>query len=92
MSSAPGATVWAAIRPEKITISREKPDGGATTGSPAMVQDIAYMGDMSIYLLRLDSGRIVRVTQPNTYRHADDRITWDERGLPAAGTRKAPWW
>ncbi len=26
VSSAPGATVWAAIRPEKITISREKPD------------------------------------------------------------------
>ena len=28
VSSAPGATVWAAIRPEKIMISREKPDRG----------------------------------------------------------------
>ena len=37
------------------------------------------MGDMSIYLLRLDSGKIVRVTQPNIYRHAEDRITWEER-------------
>jgi hypothetical protein len=37
------------------------------------------MGDMSIYLLKLDSGKIVRVTQPNVYRHADDRVTWDER-------------
>ena len=27
---------------------------------------------------KLDSGKIVRVTQPNVYRHADDRITWDE--------------
>jgi putrescine transport system ATP-binding protein len=45
----------------------------------AVVRDIAYMGDMSIYLLRLDSGKVVRVTQPNIYRHADDRITWDER-------------
>ncbi len=44
-----------------------------------MVRDIAYMGDMSIYLLKLDSGKVVRVTQPNVYRHADDRITWDER-------------
>ena len=25
------------------------------------------------------SGKIVRVTQPNTCRHAEDRITWDER-------------
>ena len=30
------------------------------------------MGDMSIYLLQLDSGKVVRVTQPNAYRHADD--------------------
>jgi hypothetical protein len=37
------------------------------------------MGDMSIYLLRLASGKVVRVTQPNAYRHAEDRITWEEQ-------------
>jgi putrescine transport system ATP-binding protein len=78
VSSAPGATVWAAIRPEKIMLGREKPDG-ADNWAAATVQDIAYMGDMSIYLLRLDSGKVVRVTQPNIYRHADDRITWEEK-------------
>jgi putrescine transport system ATP-binding protein len=78
VSSAPGATVWAAIRPEKMMISRDKPDA-ADNWVAAVVHDMAYMGDMSIYLLRLDSGRIVRVTQPNTHRHTDDRITWDER-------------
>jgi putrescine transport system ATP-binding protein len=78
VSSAPGATVWAAIRPEKITLSRERPQR-ADNWASAVVQDIAYMGDVSIYLLRLDSGKVVRVTQPNTYRHTDDRYTWDER-------------
>jgi len=78
VSSAPDATVWAAVRPEKITISREKPTDPDNWAS-AVVQDIAYMGDMSIYLLRLDSGKVVRVTQPNAYRHAEDRITWEER-------------
>jgi putrescine transport system ATP-binding protein len=78
VSSAPGATIWAAIRPEKITVSREKP-ADADNWASAVVRDIAYMGDMSIYLLKLDSGKIVRVTQPNVYRHADDRVTWDER-------------
>ena len=78
ISSSPGATVWAAIRPEKIMMSREKP-AQADNWASAIVQDIAYMGDMSIYLLRLDSRKVVRITQPNTYRHADDRITWDER-------------
>ena len=78
VSSAPGATVWAAIRPEKIQISREKPADRDNWGS-GIVRDIAYMGDVSIYLIRLDSGKIVRVTQPNIYRHAEDRVTWDER-------------
>ena len=78
VSSAPDATVWAAIRPEKITISREKP-ADADNWASAIVQDIAYMGDVSIYQLRLDSGKVLRVTQPNVYRHADDRITWEER-------------
>jgi putrescine transport system ATP-binding protein len=78
VSSAPGATVWAAIRPEKIMLGRDKPEG-PDNWAAATVQDIAYMGDMSIYLLRLDSGKVVRVTQPNIYRHADDRITWEER-------------
>jgi putrescine transport system ATP-binding protein len=78
VSSAPGATVWAAIRPEKIQISREKPTESDNWGS-GIVRDIAYMGDVSVYLIRLDSGKIVRVTQPNVYRHAEDRVTWDER-------------
>ena len=37
------------------------------------------MGDMSIYLVQLDSGKTVRITQPNTIRHAEDRLTWDDR-------------
>jgi putrescine transport system ATP-binding protein len=78
VSSAPGATVWAAIRPEKMLMSRARPEG-ADNWTSAKVRDIAYMGDMSIYLLVLPSGKVVRVTQPNVYRHADERITWDEQ-------------
>jgi len=77
VSSAPGATVWAAIRPEKLHMTREQPAGDDNWTS-AVVQDIAYMGDLSVYLLRLPSGKVVRVTQPNVFRHADERVTWDE--------------
>jgi putrescine transport system ATP-binding protein len=78
VSSAPGATVWAAVRPEKMLMSRERPDS-TDNWTPAKVRDIAYMGDLSVYLLVLPSGKVVRVTQPNVYRHADERITWDEQ-------------
>jgi len=59
-------------------MSREKPEG-SDNWTPATVRDIAYMGDLSIYLLRLPSGKIVRVTQPNVYRRADERVTWEEQ-------------
>jgi putrescine transport system ATP-binding protein len=78
VSAAPGATVWVAIRPEKVHIGREEP-ASPDNWAIGVVSDIAYMGDLSVYLLRLDSGKVVRVTQPNTYRYAEDRLTWDER-------------
>jgi len=78
VSAAPGATVWAAIRPEKMIMNREKPEG-PDNWTEAVVRDIAYMGDLSIYLLRLPSGKVVRVTQPNVVRQAYERITWDEK-------------
>ena len=77
ISAAPNADVWVAVRPEKIQVTRERP-GTPHNCVPATVKEIAYMGDMSVLLLKLDNGRTVRVTQPNTYRHADDSLTWDE--------------
>jgi len=79
ISSAPGATVWAAIRPEKINILRTPPQDPAENCVKGVVKEIAYMGDVSIYLVKIDSGKIVRVTQPNIERLSDDeRIAWDE--------------
>jgi putrescine transport system ATP-binding protein len=88
ISSAPDATVWVAVRPEKINISRQPPgpaDGVHQPGTVAgenmvrgTVKEIAYMGDMSIYLVQAESGKTIRVTIPNVARHTEDRITWDE--------------
>jgi putrescine transport system ATP-binding protein len=76
ISAPPDAQVTVAIRPEKIEMSRTAPAIGENhvTG---VVKEIAYMGDLSIYLVRLPSGRLVRVTMPNVERH-DERIVWDE--------------
>lgn len=77
VSSAPDVMLWAAVRPEKINISLERPDQ-ADNVAHGVVKEIAYMGDMSVYLVKLDSGKMVRVTQQNAYRHADDLVTWDQ--------------
>ena len=77
VSSAPDAVVSAAIRPEKINISTEAPQQTDNVVR-GVVKEIAYLGDMSVYLVQLSSGKVVRVTQPNAYRHADASITWDQ--------------
>ena len=67
--------------PDHVRIESE--DLGGTFfvdhGVSATVKEIAYMGDLSIYLAQLASGKMVRITQPNTVRHPEDRITWDEQ-------------
>jgi putrescine transport system ATP-binding protein len=79
ISSAPSATVWTAIRPEKINILRAPPANTAENCAKGVVKEIAYMGDLSIYLVKIESGKTVRVTLPNVERLSDDeRILWDE--------------
>ena len=77
ISAPPEAIVWAAIRPEKVFMSTAAPEGTDNVVRGA-VQDIAYLGDLSIYLVKLPTGKVVRVTQPNTSRHAE-AITWDQQ-------------
>src|SRR5690349_934301 len=69
ISTAPEATVWVAVRPEKMILSRDPPNE-KVNAAQGTVREIAYMGDMSIYLVQLDTGKTLRITQPNIYRHA----------------------
>jgi len=77
ISAPPEAVVWAALRPEKIFMSTAAPEGSDNVVRGA-VQDIAYLGDLSIYIVKLPTGKVVRVTQPNTSRHAE-AIGWDQQ-------------
>jgi len=77
---APDQILWWAIRPEKLMLSRERPDNpfgaNVTTG---VVEEIAYLGDISVYQVALDSGKRIRVSQTNSVRGNPDAITWEER-------------
>ncbi|KAA0593976.1 putrescine transport system ATP-binding protein [Azospirillum lipoferum] len=75
-----GSPVSVAIRPEKIALSKEPVAGGGdgrnqTTG---IVREIAYLGDVSIYLVQLPTGKTVRVTAPNVTRRTEMPITWED--------------
>jgi putrescine transport system ATP-binding protein len=71
-------TLWYAVRPEKLKMSRERPDQPVNV-FPAMVDEVAYMGNLSIYRLRLESGKLLQATKANLSRFDDDAISWDEK-------------
>ncbi len=68
--------LWYALRPEKMKLTREKPEGRNVFA--AVVEEVAYMGNLSIYRLRLPTGRTIRASQTNLDRYSEDRISWDE--------------
>ncbi|WP_349367546.1 ABC transporter ATP-binding protein [Salinarimonas sp.] len=73
----PGQAVAVAVRPEKMTVSRERPQGpNALEGE---VWDIGYLGDWTIYRVRLDTGQIVRVSRANMTRFVERPIDLEER-------------
>jgi putrescine transport system ATP-binding protein len=78
ISAAPQARVSVAIRPEKIHLSLSQPTSNEnwTTG---VVKEIAYLGDLSVFLIKLESGKTLRVTRPNMWRHDDESITWEQQ-------------
>ncbi|MEO7775310.1 MAG: polyamine ABC transporter ATP-binding protein [Steroidobacteraceae bacterium] len=77
LSAPPNSLLWVAVRPEKIALQREKPESSDNVAR-GVIKEIAYMGDLSIYVVKLPSGREVRVTQANSARKSEERFTWDD--------------
>ena len=76
---AKGDTAWVALRPEKVRIGLDKPTGRNANAISGEVWDIAYLGDLSIYHVKLDSGEVVKSAQTNQTRMIERPITWDDR-------------
>jgi putrescine transport system ATP-binding protein len=74
----PGATVWAAVRPEKMRIAHDKPPPERENCAAAMVVDIGYLGDLSIYKLRIGDGTTVKAAIANTGRVIEHAIGYDD--------------
>ena len=77
-----GSAVAIGIRPEKMRIRKAVPDEPTTVPEnnflSGRVEDIAYLGDLSIFHVRLADGRIVQVSRTNTTRRRDEPLTWED--------------
>ena len=74
-----GQTAWFAVRPEKVRIGHDAPAGVTANAVAGEVLDIGYLGDMSIYHVRLGSGQQVRASLMNAERTVERPITWDDK-------------
>ena len=77
--AAPGADVAFAIRPEKIRVSSKPPAEAHLNAMQGEVWDLAYLGDMTVYHIKLDDGQVVKASALNSARISDDPLTWSDR-------------
>jgi putrescine transport system ATP-binding protein len=76
---AAGQAITLALRPEKIAISRDKPDSiNAIQGT---VSDLGYFGKDSLYKVQLDSGTIISVNSVNARRASENErvAAWEDK-------------
>lgn len=72
-------SVWIAVRPEKIRLSRDRPaDAGLGGAVQGVVEDVAYMGGLTRFRVVLPSGQRIMATRANLDRHDGDAPTWDD--------------
>ncbi|GLK75709.1 polyamine-transporting ATPase [Methylopila jiangsuensis] len=77
---ADGAEVAFAIRPEKMRIAIEPPPADAVNVLKGEVWDIAYFGDWTKFLVKLEgSDTIMRVSRANATRTESAPIAWDDK-------------
>ncbi|GHU19856.1 polyamine-transporting ATPase [Alphaproteobacteria bacterium] len=72
-----GAQISVAIRPEKVMLTTVPPKG-EYNWTNGVVEDIVYLGDVSIYHVRLQSGIKVLATVANLVRVAERPIQWED--------------
>lgn len=74
-----GDKTCVALRPEKIFISQNKPEDSERPCVRGVVEDFGYFGNLSLYRVRLDSGKIVQVSAQNRRRSAERFLEWDDK-------------
>ena len=79
-SIAEGEKIWIGLRPEKIYLSKIKPKDIGPNQIKGIVEEIGYLGETSIYKVRLENGQIIDVSAPNQSRPMSRArgITWED--------------
>lgn len=76
----PGSKIKVAVRPEKIAISRDVPNG-AENALQGLVHDLGYFGKDSLYRVKLPTDTVLSVNSVNARRAGEnERVAqWEDK-------------
>jgi putrescine transport system ATP-binding protein len=72
-----GTPVAVAVRPEKMRLA-EGGGGDSVNRLEGVVEDIAYLGDVSIYRVRVAPEQLVEMTLTNIQPRTEQALTWEQ--------------
>ncbi|HEX3842855.1 MAG TPA: ABC transporter ATP-binding protein [Steroidobacteraceae bacterium] len=75
---AAGQRVWVALRPEKIRLTKQPPEGGRGNLLRGVVWELGYLGNRSTYRIKMASGKLVTVQAQNERRTSEWSIDWSD--------------
>ncbi|MBB3132314.1 putrescine transport system ATP-binding protein [Rhizobium pisi] len=73
-----GSALGFAIRPEKLRVTRAAPANASINATKGELWDIGYLGDMTVFHVRLPNGNVVKASSLNAQRTVDDPFTYDQ--------------
>jgi putrescine transport system ATP-binding protein len=68
-----------AVRPEKIRVSRNMPETPGVNSAEGEMWDIAYLGDVTVFHVKLKNGKVIKATSLNAQREVQNPLGYDDQ-------------
>ncbi|TCR91175.1 ABC transporter ATP-binding protein [Rhizobium sp. BK376] len=78
-SPATGSRAGFAVRPEKLRVSRNAPANASTNATEGEIWDIGYLGDMTVFHVKLKNGQVVKASSLNAVRAVEEPFGYDQQ-------------
>ncbi|MEZ2222448.1 ABC transporter ATP-binding protein [Rhizobium sp. RCC_161_2] len=75
---AEGRRASLAIRPEKLRITPRPPANASVNAAEGEIWDIAYLGDMTVFHVKLQNGQVVKASSLNAVRAVEEPFAYDQ--------------
>ncbi|ENN88868.1 spermidine/putrescine ABC transporter ATPase subunit [Rhizobium freirei PRF 81] len=73
-----GSRASIAIRPEKLRVTPRPPANASVNATEGEIWDIAYLGDMTVFHVKLKSGQVLKASSLNAVRVVEEPFAYDQ--------------